>query len=165
MELNLFDIAIIAVILLSAIIGLFRGLVRELLSLLGWIIAIWVAWVYAPQFAELFSFITSPDVRKAAAFIALFLVTLVLIAVLSHFISKAISGSALKATDRTLGMVFGALRGILLIAVITILIQSSPFAKEGWWTGSALKVYFIQIAQYVISLLPAEVARFFGQQV
>ncbi|HBE93084.1 MAG TPA: colicin V production CvpA [Gammaproteobacteria bacterium] len=165
MELNLFDVAIIAVILLSAIIGLFRGLVREVLSLLGWIIAIWVAWVYAPQISNLFaSFITSPDVQKAAAFITLFLVTLVLIAILAHFICKVISASALKATDRTLGMVFGTLRGILLVAVVAILIQSSPFAKESWWLGSALKGYFIQIAWAVIAVLPPEVAQFFGQK-
>lgn len=166
MELNLLDIGFIAVILLSAIIGFFRGLVREILSLLGWIVSLWLAWVYAPQAADLFAaIITSPDVRKGAAFMTLFLISLVLIAVLSHFICKVINDSALKSTDKTLGMLFGGLRGVLLVAVIAILIQSSPFAKESWWVGSGLKGFFIQIAWYVISLLPAEVGRFFGKQV
>lgn len=166
MELNLFDIVIIAVILLSAVIGLFRGLVRELLSLIGWIVAIWVAWVYAPNLAGLFSgFISAPEVRLAAAFIALFLVILVLIAILAHYICKVISASALKSTDRSLGMLFGALRGILLIALVTILMQTTFFAKEQWWLGSALKDYFIQIAMQIISLLPPEVADMFGRKV
>ena len=166
MELNLLDIGIIAVILLSAVIGFFRGLVREILSLLGWIISLWAAWVHAPRVAGLFaSFITSPDVQKAAAFVSLFLICLVLIAVISHFICRIINGSALKSMDRTLGIVFGALRGVLLVAVFSILVQSSPFAQESWWLGSGLKDFFVQIAWYIISLLPAEVGRFFGKQV
>lgn len=166
MELNLFDIVIIAVILLSAVIGLFRGLVRELLSLVGWIVAIWVAWVYAPKLAGLFSgFISAPEVRLAAAFITLFLVILVVIAILAHYICKIISSSALKSTDRSLGMLFGALRGVLLIALVTILMQTTFFAKEQWWIGSALKDYFIQIAMQIISLLPPEVADMFGRKV
>jgi len=166
MELNLFDIVIIAVILLSAVIGLFRGLVREILSLLGWIVAIWVAWVFAPRLAGLFAgFISSTEVQQAAAFILLFLVILVLIAILAHYISKVISASALKTTDRSLGMLFGALRGVLLVALVAILLQTTFLAKEQWWLGSALKNYFIQIAWQVISVLPPEVGEMFGQKV
>jgi len=163
--LNILDIAFVTVILLSAIIGFFRGLVREIMSLLGWIVSIWLAWVYAPRLAYLFeSLLQSPDVRQAAAFVSIFLLTLVLFAVLSYLISKVITTSALKGTDRTLGILFGALRGALIVAVIVVLINSSPFAKEGWWAGSALKGYFLQLAAFVISLLPAEVGRFFGQR-
>ena len=166
MELNLFDIVIIAVILLSAVIGLFRGLVREILSLLGWIVAIWVAWVFAPQLSGLFTgLISSPEVQLAAAFILLFLVILVLIAILAHYICKIISASALKTTDRSLGMLFGALRGVLLVALVAILLQTSFLAKEQWWLGSVLKDFFIQIAWQVISVLPPEVGEIFGQKV
>ena len=70
MLLNILDIAFVTVILLSAIIGFFRGLVREIMSLLGWIVSIWLAWVYAPRLAYLFeSLLQSPDVRQAAAFV------------------------------------------------------------------------------------------------
>jgi membrane protein required for colicin V production len=164
--LNYVDIAIVAIIALSAIVGLFRGLVREILSLVGWIFSIWIAWHYADQAAPLFaSLIESADVRKAAAFVALFLLALVAFAVLSHLLVKLITSSALKGADRTLGLLFGALRGALIVAVLALLVQSMPLANEPLWQGSILKSYFLDMAGYVISLLPPSVGRFFGQSV
>ena len=136
------------------------------MSLVGWIASAWLAWQFANSLAPLFeSIIQSPDVRKAAAFISIFLVSLVLFALLSYFISKIMSKSALKGMDRTLGMIFGVLRGAIIIALLAILIQSTEFAKETWWTGSLLKDYFLLIAAYGISIMPADVSKFFGQKV
>jgi len=67
--------------------------------------------------------------------------------------------------DRTLGMVFGLLRGAIIIAVLAILIQSTQFANESWWQGSMLKDYFLLLAAYGMATMPAEVSRFFGQKV
>jgi membrane protein required for colicin V production len=164
--LNILDIVIVSIIAISSLIGVFRGLVRELMSLVGWIVSAWLAWRYAYVFAPVFdSVIESSDVRKAASFITIFLVSLVLFALLSYFISKIMSKSALKGMDRTLGMLFGLLRGVIIIAVVAILIQSTQFAKETWWTESMLKDYFLLIAAYGMSIMPAEVSRFFGQKV
>ena len=136
------------------------------MSLVGWIASAWLAWQFANSLAPLFeSIIQSPDVRKAAAFISIFLVSLVLFALLSYFISKIMSKSALKGMDRTLGMIFGVLRGAIIIALLAILIQSTEFAKETWWTGSLLKDYFLLIAAYGISIMPSDVSKFFGQKV
>jgi membrane protein required for colicin V production len=164
--LNILDVVIISIITISGLIGVFRGLVRELMSLVGWIVSAWLAWRFAGNFAHLFdSIIQSEDVRKAAAFISIFLVSLVLFALLSYFISKIMSQSALKGMDRTLGMFFGVLRGAIIVALLAMLIQSTAFAKETWWTGSLLKDYFLLIAAYGISIMPAEVSKFFGQKV
>lgn len=164
--LNILDIVIVSIIAISSLIGVFRGLVRELMSLVGWIVSAWLAWRYAYVLAPVFdSVLESSDVRKAASFITIFLVSLVLFALLSYFISKIMSKSALKGMDRTLGMLFGLLRGVIIIAVLAILIQSTQFAKETWWTESILKDYFLLIAAYGMSIMPAEVSRFFGQKV
>ncbi len=164
--LNILDIVIISIITISGLIGVFRGLVRELMSLVGWIASAWLAWRFANNFAPVFdSIIQSSDVRMAAAFISIFLVSLVLFALLSYFISKIMSQSALKGMDRTLGMIFGLLRGAIIIAVLAMLVQSTQFAKEAWWTGSLLKDYFLLIAAYGISIMPVEVSKFFGQKV
>jgi len=164
--LNILDIVIISIIAISGLVGVFRGLVREVMSLVGWIVSAWLAWRFAYVFAPVFdSIIESSDVRKAAAFISIFLLSLVLFALLSYFISKIMSKSALKGMDRTLGMLFGLLRGAIIIAVLAMLIQSTQFAKEAWWTGSMLKDYFLLLAAYGMSVMPAEVSRFFGQKV
>ena len=164
--LNILDIVIIAVIAVSGLVGVFRGFVREVMSLIGWGVSAWLAWRFANVFAPVFdSIIQSPDVRKAAAFISIFLLSLVLFALLSYFISKIMNKSALKGMDRTLGMVFGLLRGAIIIAVLAILIQSTQFANESWWQGSTLKDYFLLLAAYGMATMPAEVSRFFGQKV
>lgn len=164
--LNILDIIIISIIVISGLVGVFRGLVREVMSLVGWIVSVWLAWRFAYVFAPVFdSIIESSDVRKAAAFISIFLLSLVMFALLSYFISKIMSKSALKGMDRTLGMLFGLLRGAIIIAVLAMLIQSTQFAKEAWWTGSMLKDYFLLLAAYGMSTMPAEVSRFFGQKV
>jgi membrane protein required for colicin V production len=135
--LNILDIVIISIIGISGLVGIFRGLVRELMSLVGWIVSAWLAWRFASLFAPVFdSIIQSPDVRMAAAFISIFLASLVSFALLSHFISKIMSQSALKGMDRTLGMLFGVLRGAIIVAVLAMLIQSTQFAKESWWIES-----------------------------
>lgn len=157
---------IIAIIAVSGVVGVFRGFVREVMSLIGWGVSAWLAWRFANVFAPVFdSIIQSPDVRKAASFISIFLLSLVLFALLSYFISKIMNKSALKGMDRTLGMVFGLLRGAIIIAVLAILIQSTQFANESWWQGSMLKDYFLLLAAYGMATMPAEVSRFFGQKV
>ncbi len=163
--LNILDIIIIAIITVSGLVGVFRGLLREILSLVGWIVSAWLAWRFASVFAPVFdSIIESSDVRKAAAFISIFLLSLVSFALVSYFISKIMNQSPLKGMDRTLGMIFGLLRGVIIIAVLAILIQSTQFARESWWLGSNLKEYFLLIAAYGMSTMPPEVSRFFGQK-
>ncbi len=164
--LNILDIIIIALIAVSGLIGVFRGLVREILSLISWIVSTWLAWRFANNIAPYFeTVVQSADVRKAAAFISIFLVSLVLFALVSYFISKLISKSPLKGMDRTLGMLFGLLRGAIIVAVILVLLKSTQFSKEGWWVGSSLKDYFLILAAYGMSAMPVEVSRFFGQKV
>jgi membrane protein required for colicin V production len=164
--LNILDIIIIAIIALSGIIGFFRGFVREIMSLIGWVVSAWLAWHYAGMLAPSFeSLLGSPDVRKAAAFVCIFLVALVLFALLSYLISKVMSKSALKGTDRTLGLLFGVLRGAVIIAVLALLVNSTQFATDSWWTESVLKEFFLLFAYHGLSLLPAEVSEFFGQKV
>lgn len=164
--LNLLDIIIIAIIAVSGVIGFFRGFVREIMSLIGWIVSAWLAWQYAAVLAPSFeSLLDSPDVRKAAAFVSIFLVSLVIFALLSYLISKLMSKSALKGTDRTLGLLFGVLRGAVIIAVLALLVHSTQFARDNWWTQSVLKDYFLLFAYHGLSLLPTEVSKFFGQKV
>jgi len=132
------DIVLSGVITLSAAIGLVRGLVRELLSLVVWIVAFIVALAYAPSLAPSLSGVASePTVRHVVAVVILFVAALVLGSLVQWALHKLIETTGLSGTDRLLGLVFGALRGVVLCVVA--LVALGPFARDYvWWQSSAL---------------------------
>src|SRR5690606_38115694 len=112
------DWAIIAVIAVSSLISLKRGFVKEALSLVTWIVAGVVAWMFGGALAEhLSEFIATPSVRVIAACALLFIVTLLVGGLVNFLIGELIRVTGLDGTDRVLGMVFGAARGALLVVV------------------------------------------------
>jgi membrane protein required for colicin V production len=154
------DYAIIGVIGLSVLVGLVRGLVREILSLAAWIIAIWVAFSFAQYLADaLMENITSPPLRLAAAFIALFLITLILAGVVNFFIVKLVSKAGITGADHILGSVFGLARGALIVALLVLLGSATPFAKDDWWQDSMLIGHFQNLAVWLRDLLPQDIAQ------
>ncbi|MEX2334495.1 MAG: CvpA family protein [Pseudohongiella sp.] len=115
---NLLDIAVLLVVVLSCVFGLWRGFVREVLSLLVWIAAIVVARLYSPHLAPMFNSLTDNETgRYVLAFAILCFATLLLGALINHFMARLISLAGLQLTDRLLGAVFGIARGVLIVAV------------------------------------------------
>lgn len=154
------DYAILGVIGLSALIGLVRGLVREVLSLAAWIIAIWVALRFAQHLADaLTENISSPPLRLAAAFTALFLITLILAGVANFFIAKLVSKAGITGADHLLGGAFGLARGALIVALLVLLGGATPFTKDDWWQDSMLIGHFQNFAVWLRELLPEDVAQ------
>ena len=136
------DYAIITVVAVSALLGLFRGLIQETLSLLSWIAALWVAMRYYPAMAlHLHGILPYPELRTAAAFTALFIATLVVGKVLGFLIATLIERSPLAIFNRVGGLLFGASRGILLLMVLVLIAQSFQLANESWWHESQLLPY------------------------
>ena len=143
------DWAIIAVIALSAVISLARGFVKEALSLLTWIVAGLVAWMFGGALAEyLTPYIDTPSVRIIAACTILFLVTLVIGGLINYLISQLVRATGLSGTDRFLGMIFGAARGALLIIVAVGLLSLVPVEGDNWWRESALIPHFLLVADW-----------------
>src|SRR3990167_7214103 len=115
-QFNWADYSIIAVIVLSGLISLVRGFVREALSLVTWILAVWISITFATELSELFaSQIQNTTLRYVVSFGLLFIMTLILGAMLNFLISQLIQKTGLSGTDRVLGVVFGIARCILLI--------------------------------------------------
>jgi membrane protein required for colicin V production len=148
------DYVVLAAIALSAIVGAARGLLREGVAVLSWLIALFVAWHLAGLLEpHLGGLLSDPDVRPWAA--RVIIVTLVLLlgagvgALLGHFVRLSIFGGV----DRLLGLAFGLLRGFILLGVFVILAQLLRLQDERWWRGSLLIPYGESVANGLRSLV------------
>lgn len=123
---NIVDLVVIVVLLLSALLALFRGLVKEVLSIVGWIVALAATYFLFPVARDIArSYIESKIFADIAAGAALFLPTLILCSLVTHWISEQVRASAVSAVDRSLGFLFGLARGALIVVV-------------AWWVADRL---------------------------
>jgi len=155
------DYVIVGLVVLSAVIGLFRGFVREAFSLLIWFVAAWVAYTYSQAFSlYLLDYIDVPSVRVAAAFVILLVTTLILGALLSFLIQQLIEKTGLTGTDRFAGCLFGIARGGVVVAVLVLLGGLTPMPQDPWWNASVLIGPFQDFAIWLHSQLPAGMATY-----
>ncbi len=154
MSLTWVDWAIVAVIVVSALISLTRGFVKEALSLLTWVIAGLVAWLFGGALAELFvPYIETPSLRVIAACSILFVMTLLLGGLINYLIGQLVKVTGLSGTDRFLGMVFGAARGALLVVVAVGLLSLAPVEADTWWRESVVIPHFLLVADWSKNLI------------
>lgn len=148
------DWGIVAIICVSCLISLQRGFVKEALSLLTWIVAGVVAWMFGGALAEhLTGFIELPSARVIAACGILFIATLVLGALVNYLISELVRVTGLSGTDRFLGMAFGAARGSLLVVALVGLVSLAPVQQDPWWQQSVLIPHFLMVADWSKSFI------------
>ena len=134
-----FDYALIAVVGLSALIGIWRGLVREVFALAGWVAAIVVALAFAGEVARLIPpGFAAPPVRTVIAFTVLFIVILVVVSIAGLLFTKAVRAVGLGLANRTLGGVFGFARGALILLVIALAAGLTAVPKEPFWREAKL---------------------------
>lgn len=148
------DWAIIAIIVISALISLSRGFVKEALSLVTWIVAGAVAWMYGGGLAPYFEpYIQTPSARVIAGCALLFVATLLVGALINYALGELIRVTGLSGTDRFLGMVFGAARGGLLVVVAAGLLSLGPVQQDLWWQQSTLLPKFLLVADWSKNLV------------
>jgi membrane protein required for colicin V production len=144
------DYLILGVLAFSVLLGLFRGFVRESIALLAWLGGLWLAWRYAPLIEPLFrGAIDEPAstwAARAVILLAVLVVGWLLAAILSYFLRH----SALSImVDRLLGMVFGVIRGAVVIAVFVLLAQFAHLEQTKWWKNSRLVPYAAEGAGWI----------------
>lgn len=136
---NWVDYVIFGIIFLSMILGLMRGFVREVISLIVWVIAFWVAAYFAKDvMPHLGSIVTHPTLAFATAFLLLLLATLFVGMLFNYFIGHLVKSSELSGFDRLLGLVFGFLRGVVLVIALLLLIQMFSHPLPLWWQQSVV---------------------------
>ena len=160
---NWADIAILTIIGISALISLFRGFVREVLSLLAWVVAFWIAFTFTGQASNLLLEYVSPaTARYMLAFIALFIVSLLVTGIVNHLIGKLIDKTGLSGTDRMLGVIFGVIRGVAIVGVLAFLAGLTPVPRDTWWRESVFMQHFQELALIAISFLPPDLMKYFS---
>jgi len=143
---NWADWAIIGILVLSALISIKRGFVREALSLATWVAAVIVAVIFSePLSFLLIDHLDTPSVREMVAFAILFVATLLAGSLLSYLMGALIQVTGLSGTDRLLGMLFGLARGAIIIMVCLIFVPGLlPVEQDAWWQESQLIPHFLE---------------------
>ena len=148
---------IVGIILLSALISLVRGFVREAFSLAVWVLAFWVSWSFFRDLeVPLQAWIGSPTARLGIAFAALMIATLTVGGLVNYLIIQLVERTGMSGTDRLIGMIFGAARGVLLVAILVLLAGLTSLPNEDWWLESTLVGYFQELSFWLRDLLPSE---------
>ena len=149
------DYAVLGIILISILVGTLRGFIKEVFSLAVWAAAFLVAFQYSGALAmTLESHIELPSVRTSLAFAGLFLAVLLVGGLITYLIGKLVEKTGLSGTDRLLGGVFGALRGLILILVLMLVAGLTPVPKDPWWQQSRTIQSMIPLAEWSAQFLP-----------
>lgn len=167
-DLNLFDISVAVIILLSGYFAYVRGAVREIMSVAGWIISAIAAYFLAPQAVPIVDRLPvigeylagSCEISIIASFSIMFALSLIICAAVTGLLTRAVNAHGIGIVDRGTGLVFGVLRGILVVAVILILHDSimSGSQKFPSVVDSRSAVIFQDLQQRIIELLPSNAA-------
>src|SRR5258706_12356563 len=132
------DYAVIGVFAASLFVGAWRGLVREVLSILGWVIAFLAANLLAGPLGPVMpQAIPSPELRIAAAFVAVFIGSLIVTTLVGLLLSKIVKPVGLGGVDRTLGALFGVARGLLIVLAAALLAGLTSAPQQAFWRDSA----------------------------
>jgi membrane protein required for colicin V production len=154
---EIFDIAVVALVLISGLLALARGLVREVLSVGAWVGAA-IATLYLFRFAQPVArtYIEVELIADIAAGVALFVVTLIVLSLVSHALSRRVRDSALGPLDRSLGLVFGLVRGVALVALAYLIFAAlfPPEDRPAWVAEARTEPLMAEGAAVLASILP-----------
>ncbi|WP_027017192.1 CvpA family protein [Comamonas composti] len=149
------DWIVLAGLLASMLLGAWRGLVYELLSLAGWLVAFGVARIWGGDMGLWLPLEAwDAQLRYAAGFVLLFVLTLFAWGLLSWLARQLIDAVGLRPVDRALGALFGALRGLVLTLVAAMVILSTPLHEGQWWQDSASAPWLLEAVTQVLPQLP-----------
>lgn len=149
------DWFLLAALVISILIGVFRGFTRELLGLVSWIVALGAALFLAPHAVPLLEpHVATPSLRVAGAYAGVFFGVLLAGAIITYVVSTLVRKSPLSGVDRMVGAGFGLARGVLIAVLLVWLVGLTPAREDPWWGESALIPQLEGLARGLEGLMP-----------
>ena len=155
------DWILLGVLGFSMLLGAWRGLVYEVLSVLGWVVSFFVAQWFAPDLATRLPVQSASDpIRYAAAFVLIFIATVFAAGLLAFIFKKLVAAIGLAPVDRVLGAAFGVLRGVILLLAATVVIDMTALKTSSWWQESKGAPLLSATLQALKPVLPEKFAKY-----
>jgi len=154
-----FDFVVLAILATSGILGLVRGLTKEVLSLIAYAAAFVAAVWWGPTVYETLTLIESSLLRMVVSYGAVFIGALLGVGLLNMALGALIQRVGLESTDRSLGAVFGLLRGILVVLILVVVAGYTPMPQEPWWKDALLSQTLINMLLKIKTWLPLDIAQ------
>ena len=155
---NPLDIGVIAIIVLSAIFAFARGFVREALSIVAWVGAAAITvYGFVPVLALVDPIVKNPLLSQLIAGFGLFVVSLIILTIMTGYLARLVRASALSPIDRTLGFIFGLARGVLIVCLAYLLLDFvQPSERPAWIRDAKSAPYLHQGADMLRQFLPEQ---------
>jgi membrane protein required for colicin V production len=160
-NLSAVDWTLLGVLVFSMLLGAWRGLVYEVLSVLGWAASFYAAQWFAPQVANLLPLQSASDsVRYAVAFVLVFIGAVFAAGLLAFFLKKLVEAIGLRPVDRTMGAAFGVLRGVILLLAATVVMDMTVLKSSAWWQESQGAALLTATLKSLKPVLPEQFAKY-----
>ena len=157
---TVFDYAVLVILGVSILLSVMRGFLREVMALLAWVVAFWVANLYTASLAPMLpASIPSAELRLLAAFAVLFLATLLVMTLISITVSQFLKAIGVGTWDRALGAVFGFTRGVIIVLVLVLLSGLTSLPKQPIWKNAMLSSPLEALVMSFKPWLPLELAK------
>jgi membrane protein required for colicin V production len=152
---------LLVVLALSFLLGMWRGIVQEVLSLAGWVAAFYVSQMYAPAAAAWLPMEGSSQMlRYAAGFVVVFVAVLAATVLVSLVVKKLVSAVGLGPLDRLLGSLFGLMRGVVILLAVTVLVGMTPMRETEDWKQAQGALWLQQLLHVLKPVLPADFGKY-----
>ena len=153
------DYAILAVVAISVLVGVLRGFIKEVFSLLVWAAAFLVAYQFGGDVAAMMEDAVSlPSARSAMGFTGLFVAVLLVGGLLNYLLGRLVESTGLSGTDRLLGGAFGAARGLGLVVAVLLVAGFTPIPADPWWQESRSIARLMPLVEWAASWLPEPIS-------
>ena len=160
-----FDVAVAVIVALSALLGLWRGVIREVFALAAWVAALVGMFLFGEQLGRALPLdaITqgTPWLRSLIGYALVFIGVFVVISVVGYVFSRVVKAIGLSFVDRALGMVFGVIRGVLIVVVLVFVAGATTLPQYAWWRDSVTAKPLATFAAILRSKLPGDLAKRF----
>lgn len=155
-----FDYVVVSIVVASLLLGLWRGVIGEIIALVAWVLAFFAAKWWGAEIAQaLFTGIADPALRIVAGWVAVFVAVLLLMALLRLAVRGLLKALGLTITDRLLGVIFGVARGLVIVFVLVAVGGMTAVPKEKWWSEAQFSAPLETAVLAGKPWLPPEVAK------